>query len=1136
MKRKSKEKSDSNTVTKAAKQDDSKPAFHYSDNKESLYRPPTSEELNSLKETESLFHSSLLHMQINELLAEVCLRKRKKKLEETLHSLNELLMSLPDGDQQDISDLSWLPSNVRIPLPTMPGPVKGKFTFEKPESVNVIGSYQLGTLCKQEINVDIAVQLPKGLIHSKDYLNLRYHYKRGIYLAILASFIKKSKLFKNVAFSCHNGELWKPILLLKPKGQVGEKVTIKVFITLGDGAFKLPRFSPKINNLQYTWFFGQEDTAVLETLDPVSATSHYNTSILTDMLMEKHLHFLYGKIAPHQSLIDAIVLCKIWIHQRRLDEGFQGFSGFHCAMVIAYLLQTHQISQHMSSYQIIRIFWQFLATKDLTTSGVSLVDGNASVDDRMPSITEFHDHFEVVFLDSSGVLNLLANMTETAFRQFQSESRRALDILQHEFVDSFDVLFMKSISLVTRYDNFFLLEDVAVLKNVVKDKQLNSKLLNFSGDWLRVGLTWLEKLLSKALDKRIDMLSIWPITFPEWQIKQEAPLRTQCSIVVGYHLNTDTAHSVLEKGPNADNPEAKTFREFWGEKSELRRFQDGSISEAVVWDCANACEKRKICQKIIKYILHRHGCIDSSKVLFSSEGLDSLLKQNVKLTSSNKKNDQHFEHGTGEEANQAVIRSYESLVKLLRNLDLPLSLHSVQGLSPVLRGTEVFPAVPLSVSDDVEHDNQKRTAVPASTEKCPPWCPANEVLIQLETSGQWPDDLEAIQRIKAAFLLNIANILKKEHRLPAVANTKHVDVFKDGYVFRVKLAHYREMVLLNNCEKTGPTGPILENTGEELERLLVHLPLLSSVIHGIQQQYVSFGGSVRLAKRWISSHMLLACFPEECIELIMAHIYLHPHPYNTPASPTNGFIRFLYLLSTFDWKSNAMILNFNDKLKVADFQEIQSHFTNNRARLPAMFIATSEDKHLSYWTRDNPSSLILHRVAVLAKESYTVLQNQLLHSGSDDDDLKLIFRPSLEDYDVTILLHERFNPRRHQAIDSTKHCSYQLKPSSTISLPVINFDPSRCYFDELKQTFSDVAMFFRDVYGGDKIGVVWKPECFQASQFKVFGSQYRIPTEITDKNNGVENTVVPNIQAILSDFKTIGQGLVKNVEVRNPPV
>ncbi len=98
----------SNIVFQSAKQDDTKPSFHYSDNKESLYRPPTSEELNSLRETENLFHSSLLHMQINELLAEVCLRKKKKKLEETLHLLNELLMSLPDGDQHDVSNIFYI--------------------------------------------------------------------------------------------------------------------------------------------------------------------------------------------------------------------------------------------------------------------------------------------------------------------------------------------------------------------------------------------------------------------------------------------------------------------------------------------------------------------------------------------------------------------------------------------------------------------------------------------------------------------------------------------------------------------------------------------------------------------------------------------------------------------------------------------------------------------------------------------------------------------------------------------------------------------------------------------------------------------------------------------------------------------
>ena len=39
---------------------------------------------------------------------------------------------------------------------------------------------------------------------------------------------------------------------------------------------------------------------------------------------------------------------------------------------------------------------------------------------------------------------------------------------------------------------------------------------------------------------------------------------------------------------------------------------------------------------------------------------------------------------------------------------------------------KVFPAVPVSVSEGVEHDALKRMAVPVSTKKCPPWCPANE--------------------------------------------------------------------------------------------------------------------------------------------------------------------------------------------------------------------------------------------------------------------------------------------------------------------------------------------------------------------------------------------------------------------------
>ncbi|XP_046857111.1 nucleolar protein 6-like isoform X2 [Xenia sp. Carnegie-2017] len=1008
MKRKSTE-NNLNSEAKVAKKEQEKPEFHYSDNKKSLYRPPTSEELNSLKETEDLFHSSLLHMQINELLAEVCLRKKKKKLDNVLCSLHELIMSLPDGDQQDLSDISWLPGNVCFPLPPLPGPMKGKFTFQKPESVNVVGSYQLGTLCKQEMNVDVAVQLPKGLVHSKDFLNLRYHYKRAVYLTILASAIKKSKICKSINFAYHNENMWTPILLLKPEGLLGEKVTVKLFVTLAKDSFKLARFSPTVNNIQYSWYFG-DDTSVLETLESIPSTPHYNAAILADMLMEQHLQFLHGKITKHQAFCDAVILCKIWLHQRHLDKGVQAFSSFHCAMILAYLLQTRKINQHMSSYQIIRIFWQFLGTKHLCTNGVTMLDKTRTADKRMPSLKDFHENFEVVFVGPSGVLNLLANMSKTAFTLLQSESKRALDILQNDSLDCFELLFMRSIPLVTRFDEFFRLEKCEVLHEIVKKKKLNAQMLNFAGDWLRVSIAWLERLLMKSLGRRVHTLYVWPYSFSRWSIKEKPPTGSECKVMIGYHFDADSAHTVLEKGPSADSSEACAFREFWGEKSELRRFQDGTITEAIVWECKNAREKRKICQSIVKYILQRHGGIENSHLHFTSNGFDDLLIQNIKLISSNQKTRQLLESSSGEETGQAVIRSYESLAKLLRSLDLPLSFHTIQSLSPVLRGTEVFPALPTSV-------DTKTTLTGKRIEKCPKWCPSNEVLIQFETSGEWPDDIEAIQRIKAAFLLNIANLLKKDHQVPTNATTKHVDVLKDGYVFRLRIAHYREMVLLKNTKVGGVKWSLMEKASDELERLLVKLPLLSNVIHG---------------------------------------------------SPVTGFVRFLHLLSTFDWKNNVMIVNFNDELKVADIQEIRSHFMSNRQKLPALVIATPKDKFSSYWTKDCPSVLVHHRIVALAKESYSVYETQQLKTKDDSIDVKILFRPSFEEFDVVIILHDQWNPRRHQAVDLGRSCSYQYQPTS-MSLPIVNFDPIQCYMNELKESFSMWQCSFETTMVGKRL-------------------------------------------------------------------
>uniref|UniRef100_A0A2D4KSE9 Nucleolar protein 6 n=1 Tax=Micrurus paraensis TaxID=1970185 RepID=A0A2D4KSE9_9SAUR len=105
-----------------------------------------------------------------------------------------------------------------------------------------------------------------------------------------------------------------------------------------------------------------------------------------------------------------------------------------------------------------------------------------------------------------------------------------------------------------------------------------------------------------------------------------------------------------------------------------------------------------------------------------------------------------------------------------------------------------------------------------------------------------------------------------------------------------------------------------------------------------------------------------------------------------------------------------------------------------------------------------------------------------------------------------------------------------LKSSSsakTISFPVVDYDPVQCYLEELREAFSDFALFFYDKYGGDVIGVLWKPSAFEPQPFKVSNIKGRMVSKVSS-----QPTVVPNVEAILEDFKILGEGLVKTLDAR----
>ena len=60
-----------------------------------------------------------------------------------------------------LTDQAWLPAGVQVPLHQVPYTVKGYFRFLPPAQVTVVGSYLLGTCIRPDINVDVALTMPR---------------------------------------------------------------------------------------------------------------------------------------------------------------------------------------------------------------------------------------------------------------------------------------------------------------------------------------------------------------------------------------------------------------------------------------------------------------------------------------------------------------------------------------------------------------------------------------------------------------------------------------------------------------------------------------------------------------------------------------------------------------------------------------------------------------------------------------------------------------------------------------------------------------------------------------------------------------------------------------------------------------
>uniref|UniRef100_H3CDV3 Nucleolar protein 6 n=1 Tax=Tetraodon nigroviridis TaxID=99883 RepID=H3CDV3_TETNG len=1085
-----------------------------------LYRPPTAEELNQLKEAESLFHCSLLKMQVRqqmeELLKEVVLSERKKRqIDAFIQTVTQLLQTVPQSSKVEVSDLSWLSGAAKVPFLLVPTTTKGKFHMSPPASVDLIGSYPLGTCTKPRVVVDLAVTIPADVLHSKDFLNQRYR-KRALYLAGLAQYLSSSSDIGAMRYSCLHGNRLRPVLLLTPPGKDSSSFTLRVHACPPPGFFKPNRFHPQRNNVRTDWYTGLE-TPQSERSEP--PTPLYNSSFLGDLLPRAHLQFLSAVSSQCSEFANGVILLKVWLRQRELDQGMGGFSGFLASMIMAYLLTTHRISNTMSAYQLLRNSLNFLASTDLTVNGISLAK---NPDSTAPSLAEFHHFFQAVFVDPSGHLNMCADMTACTYKQLQHEASLSMQFWDNPTVDGFHSLLMTPKPMIRTSDHVFQLCEVVKLQSSCKKLNLLSELMDHNGDYVHTVLPYILSLLQRGLGQRISLLTHSLSPDPEWSVEKEAPkFKSQPPLSFGLLLNPEVATSVLERGPPADSPKAAEFRQLWGSRSELRRFQDGEITEAVLWDGKSMIQKRMIPKQIITHLLQLHADIPESCLRYIGAVVDDVITLGQEVPSS------------GEEESLLVVKSYDDLSRKLWQLEgLPLSVTAVQGAHPALRYTQVFPPQPTKW--DYSFFNREKASgslVPKPSKPCPAYVAPITVICHMEGSGKWPHDRLAIRHIKAAFHIRLGDLLKKQHNYTCKAVPTHLDVWKDGLVFRIQVAYHREPQVLR--ESVNAEGMLIVRDNEEaqaLEMTTVHKPLLTSMLHGLQQQHMCFGAACRLAKRWLGAQLLSDDVTEETADLLVASLFLHPAPFTPPGSPQVGFLRFLHLLSSFDWNS-PLIVNLNTQLTAADYTEIKNDFMASRESLPVMFIATPQDKKASMWTKRAPSIQMLQRVGALAAESLKVLERQLM-DGEQIQDVKVVLRPPLDMYDVLIHLNPKQVPLLSQAVDppilnfSRGVISGAVGPAGG-ALPVIDYNPVSLYLAELRDAFGDLALFFCDPHGGTVIAVLWKPKAFVPIPFKTSQVSAR-----SAKVTGENVSTSPNVEAILEDFKIMGKDLVKSVEPR----
>ncbi|MBA0618159.1 hypothetical protein Godav_027542 [Gossypium davidsonii] len=1002
-------------------------------------------------ETETCIDS--MDFKVQELLKEArleCSSLLAKLVDDTVSAIKSAIDKIPEGLQVTAD---WAPGFVRDI-----GADKAEFKFKKPKSIEIGGSYSIGCIAKPDVNIDLLLRLPKECFHEKDYLNYRYHAKRCLYLCVIKKHLKSSSSIQKVEWSALQNEARKPVLVVYPAANLGEVPGLFIrIIPTATSLFDLSKLNMKRNNVR-----------ALNAGDDPQPTPIYNCSILEDMYLEEKSNFIKKTFSGWKELGEALILLKVWARLRSSIYVHDCLNGFLISIIVSYLVAKNKINRDMMPMGIFRATLKFIETHPLWKHGLyfPMSDQNASSkgNEQLNSLTRF---------------NLAFRISSVAYPELQDEVALTLRCLEKCRDGGFEEIFTTKIDNAAKYD-------YCIRLNLKGNSEVYSLGFCLDEECWRVYEQDVHSLLNQGLTDRAKFIRvIWRNTYSDFNVENGLSALDSEPLFVGISVSSvEKAFRIVDIGPNAEKKdEALMFRKFWGEKAELRRFQDGKIAESTVWESKQGT-RHLILKRIIEFLLGRHLSLSKKDIVPVVDQLDFCLLHDGKDPVSH---------------SAKLLGTFEELSKRLRSIeDVPLKISSVQPLDSAFRFTSVFPPEP--------HPLANKKVDVARLHNLTPFCVQSlEVMIQA-CSGNWPMDDVLIEKTKSVFLLKIAESLQDNWGITCTATEEDVDVFMGGYAFRLRILHERGLSLVNK-----------EIGGDQMKRVSSADKMLfvrsqhASMINGLQFRYPIFGPVVRLAKRWLASHLFSACLAEEAAELLVAYLFLKPLPFNVPCSRITGFLRFLRLLAEHDWAFSPLVVDINGDLSQNDEKEIDDNFTQSRKAYEentqneskAMFLATAYDKASEAWTRCSPNPLELKRLAAYARSSASLLTKLILQNQTDSRGWECLLRTPLSLYDAVILLHGDRLPYpkrllftseldqgiflggkgRHVAHGNASTCFHpfllpsDMKGSSLEQLKtklMVNFDPLRCFVGDVEKGFSNRLKLWYDSLGGDAIGLTWE--------------------------------------------------------------